>query len=245
MNLFISFPKQTRSTNKIHLWERLFKFDFLLFFFTRNKKQNPIHFYRNWALIKRGRVNDPFEKWRVTTSQWQFLPVRANTHTHTNSTYGRRRIKRRSRNIYTSFYLLRLPEYLHINTDVSVYSNRVNIVSIAGVSRDKRRNIAHTRHPSAVIKCRVMIDEPLLVICCFKVSPLVAVPSDTSSFPLHFRSENWKFPNSRGRGKKAGQQRGGGGGGGWIWRDTKSSSSFITASGWIKLDGRATVWKGG
>lgn len=90
------------------------------------------------------------------------------------STYARARIKRRSRNIYTSFYLLRLPEYLHINTDVSVYSNRVNIVSIAGESRDKRRNIAHTRHPSAVIKCRVMIDEPpLLVICsCFKVPPL-------------------------------------------------------------------------
>lgn len=70
INLFIFFLKQTRSTNKIHLWERLFKFDFLLFFFTRNKKQNPIHFYQNWALIKRGRVNDPFEKWRVTTSQW-------------------------------------------------------------------------------------------------------------------------------------------------------------------------------
>ena len=26
------------------------------------------------------------------------------------------------------------------------------------------------RHPSGVIKCRVMIDEPLLVVCCFKVT---------------------------------------------------------------------------
>lgn len=83
-----SFSKRARPTNKIHLWEHLFKFanfyDFRLsFFFSPETRENPIHFYRNWALIKRGRVNDPFEKWRVTTSQWQFLPVHVNTtHTH-------------------------------------------------------------------------------------------------------------------------------------------------------------------
>ena len=44
-----------------------------------------------------------------------------------------------------------------------MYGNRVNIVSIAAESRDARRNIARSRHPSDVIKCRVMIDEPLLV----------------------------------------------------------------------------------
>lgn len=60
-----------------------------------------------------------------------------------------------------------------------MYSNRVNIVSIAAESRDARRNIARSRHPSDVIKCRVMIDEPLLVVCHLKVFRL------PSSYPLY------------------------------------------------------------
>lgn len=161
------------------------------------------------------------------------VPPRTCKYTHTYSTYGQRRIKRRSRNIYTSFYLLRLPEYLHINTDVSVYSNRVNIVSIAGVSRDKRRNIAHTRHPSAVIKCRVMIDEPLLVICCFKVPPRLVV----GWYVVRFRRKltNSKFGGGR---EKKGEKRGARGEGRNLG-ERHESSSFIL--GWIKLDGREAM----
>lgn len=122
-------------------------FDFLFFFFTRNKRKS-----------------DPFlsklsvdQAWAGKRSIWKMKsynftmavpPRTCKYNTHTHSTYGRGRIKRRSRNIYTSFYLLRLPEYLHINTDVSVYSNRVNIVSIA--RRESRQASQYRPYPASI-----------------------------------------------------------------------------------------------
>lgn len=92
------------------------------------------------------------------------------------------------------------------------------------MSRDKRRNIAHTRHPSAVIKCRVMIDEPLLVICCFKVPPRRRVRLSFRPFSskTEFQIRGREKKEERREGRNLGEIR---------------ESSFIIASGRIKLDG--------
>lgn len=84
INLFIFFLKQTRSTNKIHLWERLFKFDFLLFFFHQKQETKSDPFLSKLSVD---------QAWTSKRSIWKMksynftmvVPPRTCKYTHTHT----------------------------------------------------------------------------------------------------------------------------------------------------------------